>query len=75
MAVKALKEISHNGSKYHCGDTILDITKEEADRLVKLKAGKIIDNKFKRSKENMKKSIVSFKKRIQCSERNWIHGI
>lgn len=75
MSVKALKEINHNGASYHCGDIILDITKEEAERLIKLKAAEIADNKFRRSRKSIRNSIVSTSKQARRSEESWIHGV
>lgn len=74
MAVKALIKLSHNGVKYHCDDIISDITKEEADRLIKLNAAEMVDDKFKRSKENIKKSIMNKGKWSRRNEENFING-
>lgn len=74
MAVRTLIKLSHNGVKYHCDEIISDITKEEAIRLVKLNAAEIVDDKFKRSRENIKKSISNKSKWSKRNEENFING-
>lgn len=74
MSVQALTKIHHNGKEYHCGDTILDITKEEAERLEKIDAGKIIDDKFKESKKKVRQRIISQNRRWKKKEGEYIYA-
>lgn len=62
MSIRALENIKHDGASYKNGDEITDITKDEAFRLVNLKVAEIIDDKFKLSKNKIKKNIQIHKK-------------
>lgn len=63
MSIKCLRTIINGEAEYVRGDIITNITKEEADRLINLKAAVKIDGKFKRSKQDLKKVYANKYKR------------
>lgn len=63
MSIKCLRTIINDEAEYVRGDVITNITKEEAERLINLKVAVKIDDKFKRSKQDLKKVYANKYKR------------
>lgn len=74
MSIKMLQKVKHNGVIYDIGDEVTDITKEEADRLVELKAAEVIDDKFKESPGKIKNKILSQKRANRKREEELIYA-
>lgn len=55
MSVKCIINVSHNGRMYSIGDTIIDITLNDAEKLIECGAVIKLDDKFKRNYQNYKK--------------------
>lgn len=68
MSIKCLQTIVNEDTEYKIGDIITDITIEEAERLIRLKAAIKVDNKFKTNKQNLRKVYASRYKRNKFSE-------
>jgi protein associated with RNAse G/E len=68
MSIKCLENISHDGIKYIANEIITNITKEEAERLIKLEVAVKIDSKFKSNRKDLKKVFANKYKRNKLSE-------
>lgn len=62
MSIKVNSIVYHNDKKYRCGDIISDITREEAERLVRMNIGIICDDNFKISNTKLYKNIKNIKR-------------
>ncbi|NFO15181.1 hypothetical protein FDB34_13435 [Clostridium botulinum] len=74
MSIKCLENISHDGVKYNKNDIIINITKEEAIRLINLEVAIKIDDKFKSSRKDLRKVFANKYKRNRLSEVEGKYG-
>jgi hypothetical protein len=63
MSIKCLQTIIDENAEYKKGDIITNITRESADRLIKLKVAIKVDDKFKRNTKDLRKVYANRYKR------------
>lgn len=68
MSIKCLGTIVNDDAEYIRGDIITNITKEEAERLIKLEVAVKIDDKFKSNRKDLRKVFANKYKRNKFSE-------